>query len=93
MLLQILAWNGGGKSNYTEIVKEGSYTKSVSHQEEDIISIPGVEIDISALNEYKEHMEGLAAMNGELLREKVADISQKVNDLVEEELTDLFGRD
>ena len=98
-LSQILAWNGGGKSNYTEIIHEGSWSKSADmhnavndEDDEDVISIPGIEIDISGLKDVKETISVQYETGEDMLREKIADISQKVNELVEEELDGFFSR-
>lgn len=36
--VNLLAWNGGGKSNYSEIVNDGAYTVSTSFSTEDYLS-------------------------------------------------------
>merc|ERR1711881_523246 len=36
--VNLLAWNGGGKSNYSEIVNDGAYTVSTSFSAEDYLS-------------------------------------------------------
>lgn len=39
ILLQILAWNGGGSANYTDIVAQGGYkTKTVSNEVDELIN-------------------------------------------------------
>ena len=99
---QILAWNGGGKSNYTDIINEDKYRKYLEpptsgdddkDPKDDIISLPGVEIDVAALRGLEKDVAEEFETSQELLREKVADISEKVNSLVEEELNDFFGRE
>ncbi|GAB1740390.1 hypothetical protein NU219Hw_g5496t1 [Hortaea werneckii] len=57
----ILAWNGGGKSNYTDIIEEGSY-KVGSFEEDETISIDfgkiedDITIDAKKLGEFTKSM-------------------------------------
>lgn len=74
----ILAWNGGGESNYSAIIEKGGYEASrrASVLEE-------VESEAKAAGEklYSE---------GDELAHKVAELTDKVEDLISDELRDMF---
>ena len=74
----ILAWNGGGESNYSAIVEKGSYkvTRGPTMLEE-------VESDAKVAGKklYSE---------GDELAHKVAELTEKVEDLISGELKDMF---
>lgn len=75
----LLAWNGGGCSNYSSIIEQGGY--EVSRSEEDLLSAfeQAVEEDIEALS-------GHVSKGAQDLAEVADHIADKVNHLVEEEL-------
>ena len=63
--MQILAWNGGGSSNYSDITHQGGYTSSkgavLSEIENKISS--SVEKFEEVIEEVKVEMEGLLAID------------------------------
>ncbi|KAI7673916.1 Alkaline protease, partial [Hortaea werneckii] len=73
----ILAWNGGGKSNYTDIIEEGSY-KVGSVEEDETISIDfgKIEDDIS--------------IDAKKLGEFTKSMSHRIEDEVADELKEFF---
>jgi cerevisin len=74
----ILAWNGGGVSNYTSIVEKGSYT--ASHR-------PTMLEEIES--EAKVAGNKLSS-EGDELAKKVAELTDKVEDLISGELKEMF---
>ncbi|KAI9695387.1 MAG: serine protease [Bogoriella megaspora] len=84
----ILAWNGGGKSNYTEIIKEGGYS---ALDDGTVTALPIVEIDLEGMSfeNFEEDVEETFTSGRDLLKEKIAHIEERINDLVEEELGDI----
>jgi len=89
----ILAWNGGGSSNYTDIVKQGGFTVSKGEEKEEdsvTITIP----DLSELElEFEESLKsaGHKAQKGASnLQEKVEKLSRKFEDFVVDEMEELL---
>jgi len=72
----ILAWNGGGESNYSSIIEKGSY--KVAEKEDQTISIDFGKIE-----------EGVAS-DAKKLAQKIEHLSHKVEEEVAEELEDFF---
>lgn len=81
--LQVLAWNGGGKSNYSEIVSDGGYkvgSKSID------ISLPSME-DVEAELETVGHK---AHAGAEKLESKIEKLAEKFEDFVADEMEEFF---
>jgi cerevisin len=74
----ILAWNGGGESNYTSIVEKGSYTVTRSPT---MLEEVESEAKVAGKKIYSE---------GDELAHKVAELTEKVEDLIAGELKDMF---
>ncbi|KAK4561346.1 proteinase B [Recurvomyces mirabilis] len=72
----VLAWNGGGKSNFSSIVQEGGY--EVTGRKESTVSI-----DFGMIEEETKH-------EAAKFRAKLNKIGGEVKDLVSEELQDFF---
>jgi cerevisin len=87
----ILAWNGGGSSNYSSIVEAGGYTvkKSVENKKEESefkIAIPSLsEIEKDIEGEY-EKAKAAAGRTGT----KLEKLEHEIQDFVAEEMTSLF---
>jgi cerevisin len=87
----ILAWNGGGSSNYSSIVEAGGYTvkKSVENKKEESefkIAIPSLsEIEKDIEGEY-EKAKAAAGRTGT----KLEKLEHQIEDFVAEEMTSLF---
>jgi cerevisin len=90
----ILAWNGGGVSNFTEIVEKGGYAAKKSVEETDdsftitIPSVATVEKDIEAeFNKAK----AATGRKGNNLHSKLNKIEADIEDFVAEEMEELFS--
>lgn len=88
----ILAWNGGGSSNYSDIIDKGSYTvgKQVDEEEAITITIPSfteIEADVEAEYEKAKHAAG---RTGHHLEEKLEKLTSEIEDFVAEEMEGFF---
>lgn len=72
----ILAWNGGGKSNYSSIVDEGGYRAAASQE---------INIDFGKIRDDIED-------KSEEVSEEIRYISKKIEDFVSEELNEIFHK-
>ncbi|KAF2703729.1 subtilase-type proteinase psp3 precursor [Pleomassaria siparia CBS 279.74] len=90
----ILAWNGGGKSNYTSIIAEGGYTSKKAVEETDgsfTITIPSVaelEEDIEAEFNKAKAAAGRKSHN---LHSKLSKVEADIENFVAEEMEELFS--
>ena len=85
--VQVLAWNGGGSSNYSQILRLGRYVVG-SDKSDDSTSLP-------ALGVLKEELETVSeelTFEFEQLLNKVEKVSERVNHLAVEEFLGLFGK-
>lgn len=80
----LLAWNGGGCSNYSSIVEAGSYTV----KSEDVLSSVS-DVEKAIENDFKV-ISGKVVNAGENLADKFEKISHKIHDIVDEELKELL---
>lgn len=78
----VLAWNGGGCSNYSSILEAGSYTVEPEHKNV-LSSVSAIEKAIE--NDFKV-VSGKVVNAGETLADKAEKISQKIHEMVDEEL-------
>lgn len=78
--MNILAWNGGGSSNYSSIVEKGGYEVS-ARKTTSVLEEVEAEAKVAGEKIYAE---------GDEMARKIAKISDKVEDLVAEELRDAF---
>jgi cerevisin len=89
----ILAWNGGGSSNYTEIVEKGGYksTKGASKEpSEYTITIPSVsEIEKEVADEF-EKAKGAAGRTAHHVGSKLSKLESEIEDFVAEEMEEMF---
>jgi cerevisin len=82
----LLAWNGGGCSNYTAIVERGSY--KIHRADEKVLD------SVTELEAAIEH--DLEVVSGKIIKgasnfgSKAKKFSQKIHDLVDEELKEFF---
>ncbi|KAF2634392.1 vacuolar serine protease [Massarina eburnea CBS 473.64] len=80
----ILAWNGGGSSNYSEIVEKGSYT--VKKEQEKTHSIPSIsDLEEGIGAEYEKAVETSTHLQGKLNK-----LTSKIEDFVAEEMESFF---
>ena len=89
----LLAWNGGGCSNYTSIVEGGSYVvkpdeKKPSADENILESVSELEKAIE--NDFKV-ISGKVTSAGESFANKAEKFSEKIHELVDEELKEFLG--
>jgi cerevisin len=81
----ILAWNGGGSSNYSSIIKAGGY--SSKNSESVPAGMPSNIEDLEAAIEKDFNMlSGKIVKGTESMAAKAEKISQKIHDMVDEEL-------
>jgi len=87
----ILAWNGGGSSNYTDIVEKGSYTvKKTAHEEALTVTIPSVaEIEEEIETEFNK-AKGAAGRTGHVLQEKLDKLTANIEEFVADEMEGFF---
>ncbi|KAI9683259.1 MAG: serine protease [Bathelium mastoideum] len=88
----ILAWNGGGKSNYTDIIKEGGWSKSADNkveESEDDLPLSGSMSDIPALSEAREDVVAGYVATMKSLRETADELRETADDLFVKVLTDI----
>lgn len=83
----LLAWNGGGCSNYSSIIEAGSYTVEPEHAKNVISSVSDLEKAIE--NDFKV-VSGKVVNAGETLADKAEKISQKIHEIVDEEFKDFL---
>ncbi|KAF2843412.1 vacuolar serine protease [Patellaria atrata CBS 101060] len=95
----ILAWNGGGSSNYTDIVEKGGYTVARNEVEEDtVISVPKVDYTIPAhIEELERQLEAelesfgnKAHRTSDRFATKIEKLTEDVEDLVVDEMRDFL---
>jgi len=86
----LLAWNGGGCNNYTEIVKAGGYKVDRKTKTDKI----DVDASISRLEKLIEHdfevVSGKVSQGVSSLTGKAEELSKKIHHLVDEELKEFL---
>ncbi|KAJ9155716.1 Serine protease [Pleurostoma richardsiae] len=84
----LLAWNGGGCSNYSAILEQGSYTVERAEEDEDVLT------SVSELEKAIEHdfevISGKVVKGASTFTSKAEKFSKKIHDLVDEELKEFF---
>jgi cerevisin len=87
----ILAWNGGGSSNYTEIVEKGGYTvKKAAEKEESEFRIT-----IPSLTEIEDDFEKAkesAGRNAHRVGGKLQHLEAEIEDFIAEEMESMFEK-
>lgn len=87
----ILAWNGGGSSNYTDIINKGGYTaKNVAEEVDEEESLFRILPTSDRVEEMLENAGHTIRVDREQLNKKIQIISDDIEDFVEEELTDFL---
>ncbi|CAN9427233.1 unnamed protein product [Alternaria sp. RS040] len=89
----ILAWNGGGSSNYTEIVEKGGYTvkKAAEKNEEESefrITIPS----LSEIEDDFEKAKESAGRNAHRVGGKLQHLEAEIEDFIAEEMESMFEK-
>ncbi|KAF3040372.1 serine protease [Didymella keratinophila] len=89
----VLAWNGGGSSNYTEIVEQGGYKSKGASKDEPsgyTITIPSVsEIEEEVAGEF-EKAKGAASRTAHQVGGKLSKLEAEIEDFVAEEMEHMF---
>lgn len=83
----LLAWNGGGCSNYSSIIEEGSYTAERSDDSDVLSSVSELE---KAIEHDFEVISGKVTKTASSWSSKAEKFSQKIHDIVDEELKEFF---
>jgi len=87
----ILAWNGGGVANYTEIINKGGYAMG-KKDEPIMISLP--EVEIPKEEEIRELLQSAGKKvhgGSRKLAAKIEKLAENIEGLVEEELKEFFA--
>lgn len=79
----VLAWNGGGCSNYSSIIEAGGYTVKPEQAKDVLTSVSDLEKAIE--NDFKV-VSGKIVHVGESFADKADKMSQKIHEVVDEEL-------
>jgi len=83
----VLAWNGGGSSNFSSIIGKGSYTVKKTKE----AKLPTtVELLEAAIKEDAAKVSGKVVEGAETIVSKTEELSKKISNLVEEELSDFL---
>ncbi|KAL5611426.1 hypothetical protein BROUX41_000964 [Berkeleyomyces rouxiae] len=82
----VLAWNGGGCSNYSSIIKQGGYkTKNAADSGLDLEDLE------KAINNELNVMSGKVTKGAESVISKAQKFSDRVHEIVDEEIKDFIG--
>ncbi|KAF2743346.1 hypothetical protein M011DRAFT_497006 [Sporormia fimetaria CBS 119925] len=87
----ILAWNGGGSSNYSDIINKGGYTAKAAKKEEKItITIPSVqEVEETVEAEFEKAKKAAGRTAGHL-QGKLEKLTEEIEDFVADEMESFF---
>lgn len=81
--MQVLAWNGGGKSNYSDIVADGGYK----------VASKSIDISLPSMEDVEEEVETVGrkiSTGSEKLESKIEKLAEKFEDFVADELEEFF---
>jgi cerevisin len=85
----LLAWNGGGSSNYTSIIEEGGYT--VKKPNSAVVKIPSTIEDLEIAIEHDFNIaSGKVVKGAKSALSKAEKFSKKVHEMLDEEPKELF---
>jgi cerevisin len=87
----ILAWNGGGSSNYSEIVEKGGYTVNKAAEKEESefrITIPS----LSEIEDDFEKAKESAGRNAHRVGGKLQHLEAEIEDFIAEEMESMFEK-
>jgi len=79
----LLAWNGGGKANYSEIVSDGGY-KVISKT---------IDLSLPSMEDVKEEVENANRKfhaGSEKLESKLEALAEQLEDFIADEMEDFF---
>jgi len=78
----ILAWNGGGNSNYSDIIGKGSYAAKRTGEESEFSILPQPE----SVEKMLENAGETVRLDSEKMAEKVNRITDEIEDFVKDEI-------
>ena len=81
----LLAFNGGGKSNYSEIISEGGYT--VERTPDNMVTLEELE---KAIEGDFNVVSGKVVKGFSSVSSKAEELSQKIHEVIDEELKEFF---
>lgn len=84
----LLAWNGGGCSNYSSILEAGSYTVKAEDRKDVLSSVSELE---KAIESDFKVISGKVTHASESFADKAEKLSQKIHNLVDEEIKEFLG--
>ncbi|KAL6705714.1 proteinase B [Coniothyrium glycines] len=88
----ILAWNGGGSSNYTEIVEQGGYTVKKSIEDSEEYVLPSIsEIEEEIATDFKQAKDA-AGRKAHQVGGKLAHLEAEIEDFIAEEMESMFEK-
>jgi cerevisin len=88
----ILAWNGGGSSNYTQIVEQGGYTVKKAVEEDAEFHIPSVsEIEEDIATEFQQAKQA-AGRKAHKVGSKLHHLEAEIEDFIAEEMESMFEK-
>ncbi|KAF2203648.1 hypothetical protein GQ43DRAFT_251501 [Delitschia confertaspora ATCC 74209] len=89
----LLAWNGGGSSNYSDIIHKGSYAAKKSEKEYTITLPNFSEIEAEAEAEFKKHIGAAGrkiSHTGSHVEDKIEKLAHKFEDLVADKMEEML---
>lgn len=84
--MQVLAWNGGGKSNYSSIISEGGYKLNRADNK--------VEVSLPSMEDVEEEFEVIgekAKAGSKKVQAKLEKLTEKFEDFVADEMEEFFA--
>jgi len=84
----VLAWNGGGSSNYSSIIKAGGYSVTKSSKSSTLPTT--IELLEEAIEKDFNMISGEVNKGAESIMSKTEKISKKIQKMVDEELNEFF---
>jgi cerevisin len=86
----VLAWNGGGSSNYSSIIKAGGYTAKKAASKKPSNLPTTIELLEEAIEKDFNMVSGEVVKGAEDMVSKTEKISKKIQKMVDEELNEFF---
>jgi len=86
----ILAWNGGGSSNYSSIIKAGSYSAKKTFKSAPVDMPSSIEDLEAAIEKDFNILSGKVVKGTESMASKVEKMSAKIHEMVDEEIKEFF---
>lgn len=87
----LLAWNGGGNSNYTDIINKGSYSAASKSSHISLPDMPSMEDSVEDIEIVVEHFSHKVSSGIDDISERLEILSDKVESIVKDELKDILN--